>query len=314
MGINSTKLKVAVLMGGMSSEREISLLTGQAVLDALKRIGVDAVPVEADRDAVEKVKQAEVDIVFIALHGRYGEDGCVQGALELAGIPYTGSGVAASAIAMGKVLTKDICRAHSVPTPDYHLFSSNISEEELINIGVNMPIVVKPANGGSSIGITICEKQEQVFPAIIKAFEFDTEVLLEQFIRGPLITIGIVADTVLPAIEIEPKLGFYDYDNKYTAGATDYHIPAKVSRKIEQEAIEMTLTVHRALGCKGMSRSEVIVDGSDKCWFIEINTIPGMTETSLLPKAALQKGISFDGLVKMILQEALERDVEGING
>lgn len=291
-------------MGGMSSEREVSLKTGAAVLASLQRLGLAAVGIDADRGLCEKLKQEKVDIAFIALHGKYGEDGCVQGALELMGIPYTGSAVAASAIAMSKTLTKIICRSVGVPTPGWRtLMKKDFTPQSLS--GVTAPVVVKPANAGSSIAVTICMSDDQIAPAVDLAFGEDEEVLIEDFISGTLITIGVLGDMTLPAVEIEPEGGFYDYARKYTPGLTKYHVPARLPQNILDEAAAHVLAAHRALGCKGVSRSEVIVDAQGRTWFIELNTLPGMTETSLLPKEAAQMGISFDDLTLTILMEAV---------
>lgn len=295
-------MKVAVLMGGMSSEREVSLKSGAAALAALGRLGIEAVGIDAGRDVVERVRVCGAGLAFIALHGRYGEDGCVQGALELAGIPYTGSGVAASAMAMSKTITKLIARGAGVDTPEYETLRAG---EDVARLTLGAPCVVKPANGGSSIGVTICMKQDEVAPAAARAFEYDGEVIVERFIEGTLITVGIIGTRVLPPIEIETTGGFYDFAHKYTAGRTVYHCPARLDAKTTAQAQAMTMIMSRALGCRGMSRSELIVDRAGKPWFIELNTIPGMTELSLLPMGAREVGMSFDEMTLAILKEAL---------
>jgi len=299
-------MKVGVLMGGISNEREVSLESGSAALSALKRQGINAVGIDAGRDLMEKAAGEEIDIAFIALHGRYGEDGCAQGALELADIPYTGSGVQASAVAMSKISTKKMLKAFEIATPEYQVFEKRSFNEKKMALSIRSPAVVKPANGGSSINVSICEKDEEIAPAITDAFESDDEVIVERFIDGALLAVGIVGQTVLPAVEIETKTGFYDYSSKYINGATAYHIPARLKEAVVKEAQEITMKVHRGLNCRGFSRSELIVDKQGKVWFIELNTIPGLTKTSLLPKAADAAGISFDELVLTILEETIK--------
>ncbi|MBF0291809.1 MAG: D-alanine--D-alanine ligase [Nitrospinae bacterium] len=293
--------KIGVLMGGMSSEREVSLKTGSAILASLKRLGMNAVGIDAGRDVCARLGEEKVDVAFIALHGRYGEDGCVQGALEMMGIPYTASGVAASAIAMNKRITKIVCQSAGVRTPAWKELKKGSSLEN-----VTAPVVIKPSSGGSSIGVSVCLSDEQIEPAVRLAFEEDREALAEDFIEGPLITVGILGDMIFPPIEIEPSKGFYDYSNKYTPGSTTYHIPARLPQATLDEACQMTMKIHSALGCRGATRSELIVGKDALPWFLEINTIPGMTQTSLLPKAAAALGMTFDDLVLTMLMEALD--------
>lgn len=299
-------MKVGVLMGGMSNEREISLESGAAALSALGRQGIEAVGIDAGRDMLEKIASQGIDIAFIALHGRYGEDGCAQGALELADIPYTGSGVRASAIAMSKTSTKKMLKALEIATPDYQVFRKGSYDEKKTEVWMGAPAVVKPANGGSSINVSICMSDDKIAPAIASAFQSDDEVIAERFIDGALITVGIAGQVVLPAIEIETKTGFYDYSSKYTPGNTIYHIPARLDERIVKQAQDITMKVHRELNCRGFSRSELIVDKQGVAWLIELNTIPGLTKTSLLPKAAQAAGISFDELVLIILEETIK--------
>lgn len=297
--------RIGVLMGGLSNERDVSLKTGSAALASLERLGMTAVGIDAGRDVCAKLAEAKVDIAFIALHGRYGEDGCVQGALEMMGIPYTASGVAASAMAMNKRLTKLICRAAGVRTPAWRDLKRGASLETAVE-GLKAPVVVKPASGGSSIGVSVCMTGEEMAPAVKRAFEEDREVIAEDFIEGALITVGILGDMALPPIEIEPSNGFYDYSSKYTPGSTTYHIPARLPVETLDEARGMTMKIHSEMGCKGATRSELIVDKDGLPWFLELNTIPGMTRTSLLPKAAEAVGMSFDDLVLTMLMEAVD--------
>ena len=251
---------------------------------------------------VERTRASGAGLAYLALHGRYGEDGCVQGALELAGIPYTGSGVAASAMAMSKTITKLVARGAGVASPEYETLRAG---DDPARLALGAPCVVKPANGGSSIGVTICMEAGAIAPAVRTAFEYDGEVIAERFIEGTLITVGIIGARVLPPIEIETVGGFYDFAHKYTAGRTVYHCPARLEAGIASEAQAMTMAMSRALGCRGMSRSELIVDRAGKPWFIELNTIPGMTELSLLPMGARAVGMSFDEMTLAIIKEAL---------
>lgn len=299
------EIKVGVLLGGLSNEREVSLATGAAILSSLERSSVSAVGIDAGRDLCARIAEEKIDVAFIALHGRYGEDGCVQGALEVMGVAYTGSGVTASSVAMDKALTKTIAESVGVRSPKSQIVDLTTFEKNGVPEEIKAPVVVKPAAGGSSIGVSICQKDEQVHPALVKALEVSDVAMIETFIEGPLVTIGIVDGKPLPPIEIEPLDGFYDYERKYTPGKTLYHIPARISGDTADEAARMVVSIHKALGCRGVTRSEVIVDASGLPWFIELNTIPGMTETSLLPKAAKAYGLSFDDLTMTILKEAL---------
>jgi D-alanine-D-alanine ligase len=297
--------KIGVLMGGMSNEREVSLKTGAAILASLKRLGMDAVGIDAGRDVCVQLAAMKVDIAFIALHGKYGEDGCVQGALTMMGIPYTGAGVAASAMAMNKRVTKLVCQSVGVRTPAWRELAKGADIAQAL-ASVKAPVVVKPTSGGSSIGVSICLADADIGPAVKKAFAEDREAIIEDFIAGPLITVGILGDMIFPAIEIEPANGFYDYSNKYTPGGATYHIPARLPQPTLDEACQMAMKIHTALGCRGATRSELIVDKEGLPWFLEINTIPGMTQTSLLPKGAAALGMSFDDLALTMLMEAVD--------
>lgn len=297
--------KIGVLMGGLSNEREVSLKTGAAILSSLERLGMNAVGIDAGRDVCAQIDKKKVEIAFIALHGKYGEDGCIQGALEMMGIPYTGAGVAASAMAMDKGVTKLVCQCVGVRTPGYRRLKRGEALAPAM-ASVKAPVVVKPASGGSSIGVSICLADEEIEPAAQKAFVEDREIIIEDFVKGPLITVGILGDMVFPPIEIEPANGFYDYSNKYTPGGATYHIPARLPKDALDQACDMAMKIHMALGCKGATRSELIVDEGGLPWFLEINTIPGMTQTSLLPKGAAAVGMSFDDLVLTMLMEAVD--------
>ena len=299
-------MKVAVLMGGRSSEREISLKTGRAVLNALKSKGYDAEPVDpAESSFIDDLRK--FDVAFIALHGRYGEDGTVQGLLELLGIPYTGSGVLASALALNKVHSKIVFEKFAVPTAPYTFFDTdNIPEDSPLGY----PVVVKPASEGSSIGTSFVHSREEFKKAIEVAFRYDQVVLVEKMLSGKELTVGIVGGKVpraLPVVEIVPSSEFFDYEAKYIPGKTEYLVPAPISQDQATVLQEVALKAHTALGCFGVSRVDIIWDDRLGPQVLEVNTIPGMTETSLLPKAARAAGINFPDLVELILKSAFER-------
>lgn len=298
-------MKIGVIMGGLSNEREISQITGTSVIGSLKRMGIDCVDIDMGRDFFSQIQKSDIDMAFIALHGRYGEDGCVQGALEIMDVPYTGSGVMASSIAMDKPMTKTIAKTVGVLTPDWNIVDAKSFSQKTAVVNIAPPVVVKPVAGGSSIGISICKEAGEIETAIQTALKEDKRALVEQFIDGDLCTVGIVSGIPLPVIKIEAKDGFYDYSHKYTPGETTYHIPSGLPEKTEVDLKEATLKIHRAIGCSGVSRSEFIIDKDGRAWFLEINTIPGLTKTSLLPKAAKEAGISFDDLTLAMFNEAL---------
>ncbi len=290
--------KIAVLMGGKSSEREISLKSGTAIHQSLTRRGYAAVATDAAKGLAEILKREKIQVAFIALHGRWGEDGTVQGLLEMMGIPYTGSGVLGSAISMDKAIMKQLLDSIDLPTPAYAICSTGN------DVKFPMPFVVKPANEGSTIGISIVRKKEDKAGAIESAMKYDRKVLLEKYVEGDEITVGVVNDQVLPVIQVRPKKGFYDFEAKYTKGMTEYIIPAKISKKVEKRAQNIALTVYRAFELSGCARIDMMVDDEDVPLVIDINTSPGMTETSLVPKAWGYLGRSFDDLVEEILKGA----------
>jgi D-alanine-D-alanine ligase len=296
---------VGVFLGGESSEREVSLRTGGAAAQALRKKGYRAVEIDIRGDWLGVIREAKIDVAFIALHGRPGEDGCIQGALELARVPYTGSGVAASAVSMSKVLAKRVVAASGVPCPPDALYEGEaLAAPAPPEFG--FPLVVKPDREGSTVGIAVLRDVEGWAEAMVEAGKFDTRVLVEAFVPGREITVGIVNGRVLPAIEIVPKSGsgFYDYHAKYTAGQTEYVIPVPMDRDILLRAAEFTRAGASALSLRGAARLDYRVDPAGNLFFLEANTIPGMTETSLLPKAARFDGIPFEDLVEEILDDA----------
>lgn len=295
--------KVAVLMGGSSAEREISLLSGKAVLAALKREGVDAHAFDPALLNLWDLSKEGFDRVFIALHGRFGEDGTVQGALETLGIPYTGSGVMASAIAMDKWRTKLIWLAAGLPTPRYHVLDGQTDFARVAD-GLGLPLIVKPAREGSSIGVSRVESIAGMAPAYALAARLDPLVLAEEFVAGQELTAAVLDGRVLPLVCIEAPESGYDYQNKYFTDAVRYHCPAEIRPEIEAEISRVCLSAFRTLGCRGWGRVDLILQPDGRFFLLEMNTVPGMTDHSLVPMAARAAGMSFDDLVLRILEGA----------
>jgi len=296
--------KVAVLLGGRSAEREISLLSGNAVLDALRRQGVDAEVFDpAERELAELRRY---DRAFIVLHGRGGEDGTLQGALEFMNIPYTGSGVMASALSMDKWRTKLVWQAAGVPITDYVVLDGQ-SDAKAVAARLGLPIFVKPANEGSSIGITKVKRAEELVAAYQTAARYDRLVLAERFVDGIEVQFPVLGDRVLPSIRIEPATEFYDYDAKYFRDDTRYHCPGLPAEQ-EQRLHELVLRAFLVLGCRGWGRVDLMIDRSGQPFFLEMNTVPGMTSHSLMPMGAKAAGIDFDTLCLQILETSRGRD------
>jgi len=293
------------MMGGLSREREISLKTGKAILKALTEKGYTVTAIDVGEDIGEKLVKGKIECAFLALHGRFGEDGTIQGMLELMRIPYTGSAVLASALAMHKIMAKKFFLCEKIPTPRFEVFQREEIKKGLQRkISLPLPVVVKPAREGSTIGISIVRKEEELIPAFKKAMEYDEEILIEEFMKGKEITVGILEDIPLPMIEIVPKSGFYDFHSKYTKGETQYILPARISREKYLYAQEISLKAFQTLGCSGVARVDLMTDENENPFVIDVNTMPGMTETSLLPKAASYAGIPFEDLVERILLKA----------
>jgi len=295
--------KIAVLMGGPSAEREVSLRTGQAVLKALLAGGFRAVEIDAGRDLPERLTAVGAEVAFVALHGRFGEDGTVQGLLEVMGIPYTGSGVLASSLAMDKIATKKILLQHELPTPAYVALRKGEDVREFLAQCRHFPLVVKPSREGSTIGISIVRDPADLPAALEEAFRHDREVLVEDYIPGQELTVGVLDGEPLPIIEIVPQGGFYDYQAKYTAGRTEYLLPARLDAAVYERLQQAAVAAFRALNCAGAARVDFRLKERE-FFCLEVNTIPGMTETSLLPKAAASAGIDFGALVQRILAGA----------
>lgn len=287
-------MKIAVFMGGISSEREISLKTGKAILESLQRQGYDAYGVDLTKDnLLSAFVENDYDLAYLALHGIYGEDGRIQGLLDVLGKKYTGSSMTASAVSMDKNLTKYIAESIGVLTP------KSYTKEQIKDIKT-YPIVVKPSVEGSSVGLYICHNLEELNDAILKSG--DKEITIEDFIQGDELTVGVLEGEPLGVIRIKPKNGLYDYTSKYTKGMTEYEFPAKISEKAYEIAMKNAALIHEKLGMSGISRSDFILRG-EEVFFLEVNSCPGMTETSLVPKVATLKGYTFDDLTRKMVEK-----------
>lgn len=347
------KIRVAVLMGGLSSERSVSLSTGRQILQSLDRdryevIGVDAALLPGSsrphlrgvEDEVEAVAAAQAalatsgglvsmqriasqesglrpDVAIIALHGKFGEDGTIQGMLDLLGIPYTGSGVLASALAMDKSMAKKVLGADGIRVPRSVDFICRNGEWDVESVGgavekMGYPVMVKPSRQGSTIGMAKVNAPDGLKDAVREAAAYDERIIVERFLAGVELTVGVLGNDrpfALPVVEIVPAKGVYDYEAKYTPGATEEIVPARISEEMTLRAQEIALAAHRSLGCRGLSRADMILAG-DGLYVLEVNTIPGMTPTSLLPTAAAAAGISFSGLLDMLVEFALEEGTD----
>lgn len=295
--------KIAVLFGGRSAEREVSLMSGSNVLKALQQAGLDAHAFDPAEREIFELKRDGFKRVFIALHGRYGEDGTVQGALELMGIPYTGSGVMASALAMDKVRTKMVWTAAGIPTPRFEVVDAG-SDWAGVAKRLGLPLIIKPAREGSTIGLTKVVDAAQLPQAHALASKHDAFVMAEEFIAGEELTAGFLGEQALPLIRIEAPQGNYDYQNKYFSDETKYHCPCGLPEAEELRIRALVMKSAQALGCAGWGRADLIRRADGSVQFLEMNTSPGMTGHSLVPMAAKQAGLSFDDLVLRILEQA----------
>lgn len=293
--------KIGVLYGGLSSEREVSLASGKAVIDALRRLKFKVSAIDVNRNAAEKIKKEKIDIAYIALHGPMGEDGTIQGLLEIMGIPYTGCGIFASSASMDKNISKVLFECASVKTPEWF----TLRKYEIVPQIEKYPVVVKPVTQGSAIGVTIVKKASDFAKAAKEAFKYDKEIMVERFIKGKEITVGVLDGKALPVVEIIPKGKFYDYKSKYLTGGSRHVIPARISAAAYETAQLYAEKIYKTFKCKTMCRADMIVDKNNKVWVLENNTVPGMTETSLLPDAAKAAGLDFGDLVVKILECSL---------
>ncbi|WP_350305050.1 D-alanine--D-alanine ligase [Photorhabdus viridis] len=302
--------KVAVLLGGTSAEREVSLLSGQAVLAGLREAGINAHPVDTKDFPVTQLKEAGFEKVFIALHGRGGEDGTLQGVLEFLQLPYTGSGVMASALSMDKLRTKQLWQGVGLTVSPYVPINSKQFEqftdlqlkEYVADLG--LPLIVKPSLEGSSVGMTKVNEISELRGALEIAFHYDTDLLVEKWLYGPEYTVAILGDTALPSIRIQPAAVFYDYDAKYLSEETKYFCPSGLNDEKEQQLTEIALKAYKSVGCSGWGRVDIMMDTDGGFYLLEVNTSPGMTNHSLVPMAARQAGLSFSQLVAKILELA----------
>ncbi|CAK17165.1 D-alanine--D-alanine ligase [Pseudomonas entomophila] len=296
--------RVAVLYGGKSAEREVSLKSGAAVIEALTSAGVDVVAIDVGDDLLARLQNEKIDRAFIILHGRGGEDGSMQGLLECLGIPYTGSGILASALAMDKLRTKQVWQSLGIPTPRHAVLAS---EQDCVAASAELgfPLIVKPAHEGSSIGMAKVNSEQELVAAWKDAAKYDSQVLVEQWIHGPEFTIAVLRGQVLPPIALGTPHVFYDYDAKYIANDTQYRIPCGLDSVKEQELIDLTARACDAIGIEGWGRLDVMQDEQGRFWLLEVNTAPGMTDHSLVPMAARAAGLDFQQLVLAILADSV---------
>ena len=299
--------KVAVLMGGWSAEREVSLNSGQAVLAALQERGVDAIAIDVDRSTIiDRLQQGSFDRVFNILHGPGGEDGVIQGALEILAVPYTGSNVASSALAMDKLRTKQIFCGANLPTPRYMVLTDEV-DLNYVTAELGLPLMIKPALEGSSIGMSKVEHEQDMLVAYELAAQFGGDVIAEQWITGKEYTVAVLAEQALPAIRLETPHTFYDYEAKYLSDDTRYLCPCGLSAEDEGHMQRLALSAFNTVGASGWGRVDIMCDSDNKPWIIEINTIPGMTSHSLVPMAAKEFGLDFDALVLAIVEQTLKQ-------
>ena len=296
--------KVAVMMGGLSAEREISLESGRAILAALERKGVNAHTVDVQHDILQILLKGNFDRVFIALHGRGGEDGVIQGVLDTLQLPYTGSNVLGSALAMDKCRSKQLWQSHSLPTPAFVELDEHADWKEICD-ELDLPLMVKPVREGSSLGASKVTRADELQQAWQHASKFDRRVMAECWIEGAEYTVPILEERVLPLIRLETPREFYDYQAKYFEETTRYICPCGLTAKREREIGELAINAFKALGASGWGRIDLIIDKKDQPWLLEVNTIPGMTSHSLVPMAAKQAGMSFDDLVIQILNTSM---------
>ncbi len=304
--------RIGVLMGGPSTEREISLKSGKAVYESLKGLGLEVAAIDIKtagiKENIDLIRSSGIDCAFLALHGRFGEDGQIQAILDEIGIPYTGSGVKASMLAMDKVASRLIFQAQGIAVPRYEVVRKNAGVSNAgFSSAFSFPLVVKPVAHGSSVGLSIVDKKQDLPAAIALAFSFDDKIIIEEYIRGREVTVGILDENVLPVIEIIPKKRFFDYEAKYQHGLTNYIVPAELDAAVTVDLGRKALGAHKALGCFGCSRVDIILADGNIPFVLEVNTIPGFTETSLLPKAAKVAGIGFAQLCVKLIQLAYDK-------
>jgi D-alanine-D-alanine ligase len=292
--------RVGVLFGGLSAEREISQLSGAAICKTLQERGYAVTPIEADAYGTWMSQVRETDVVFIALHGKLGEDGTVQGVLELLGVPYTGSGVLASALAMNKPMAKRVWQVYGLPTPAWQV----IEKDGSWDLALSYPVVVKPSAEGSSVGVSIARSEETFHSGLAEAFRYDRQALVETYIPGKEVTVGILGEQALGAMEVIAKGEFHSYEVKYTAGREEFLLPAPLSPTVYDRVMQIALAAHQALGCSGYSRVDTRVNERGEVFLLEVNSLPGFTALSYLPRIAEYAGLHYGDLVEAILQRA----------
>lgn len=314
-----TNKRIGVLMGGVSAERDVSLRSGIAVFNAINALNYNAVAIDVGQDICEDLRREKIEIAFLALHGSYGENGAIQGLLEVMDIAYTGSGVLASALAMDKEASKKIFIYHGIAVPSFKVVSrgdqaghaSATKHYGLPTVDFDLPWVIKPATEGSSIGVNIVSDKSLLDSALKEALMLSERVIVEKYIEGREIHVGILNDRILGSVEVRPKRGFYSYEAKYTPGLTEYILPPDILSDVLKKTESAALSAYRAVGCRGSARMDLIVDKQGIPYVLEANTIPGMTETSLLPKIAGAAGLDFAHLVEEILRDAVMHKKKG---
>jgi D-alanine-D-alanine ligase len=310
------KKNIAVLMGGRSLEREFSIKSGQRVSSALRKLGHNVIKLDVDENIVENLTSGKIDLAYIALHGKDGEDGTIQEILEVLNIPYTGPGVYANILSFDKIISKQIFINNGIPTPPFYFLNASSFRElgsskllPFILKKIGLPMVVKPSAQGSALGVKLVNKKEDVTEAIIYALSYSKKVILEKYIEGTELAVSIIGKDkpgILPVVEIVPKKNFFDFESRATVGKTDYFVPARISPAEEKKVKEIALAVNDSLKCNKLSRVDIILDSKEKIpYVLELNTSPGMTDTSLLPMAAEQAGITFEELVNEIIEMSL---------
>ncbi|MFZ2356539.1 MAG: D-alanine--D-alanine ligase [Candidatus Omnitrophota bacterium] len=304
--------RVGVLMGGPSTEREVSLKSGKSVYEALKQASLDTVSIDIVTDNVDEdiklISSYDLDCAFLALHGRFGEDGTIQEILDYLGIPYTGSGAMASRLSMDKVISRKVLEVYGLAVPKYKVIKKDLyNKNDQLRNNFVFPMVAKPATHGSSIGLSIIDKPEELIGSIDLAFKYDDTIVLEEFIAGRELTVGILDNKALPVVEIIPRNRFFDYEAKYHQGMTEYRVPASIDETVVKKVQAAALKTHQLLGCFGCSRVDIILGKDNSPYVLELNSIPGFTPTSLLPKAAKSAGIEFNELCLRLIELAYEK-------
>ncbi|CDO02012.1 D-alanine--D-alanine ligase B [Oceanobacillus picturae] len=303
-------MKIAVLYGGTSGEREVSLSSGKGIIQALKNNGHEVTGIDFHPERLEEIIELNVDLVFIGLHGKFGEDGRVQGLLEMLGLPYVGSGVLASALAMDKAKAKQIFDSNDIPVAKSKVYTitdkTNLQDVgKEVNQVFKVPFVIKPNSEGSTLGLTIVENPEQILDGLKRAATSDDTILIEDFIQGREITVAVLGEKALPIIEIIPKNAYYDYESKYAAGGSEHIVPAPIDAETTKTIQELAVKAHSVLGCKTYSRVDFILTEENQPVILEVNTLPGMTPTSLFPDAAKVIGLDYDSMIETFVKRSV---------